>query len=319
LSPKVNLAGSVDEVQRLWESGRKSRDLATLYQAAARRDALVDEIERKSEENLEFRYDGKDLVKSMSELNFMFIDRGIGAIEVDMMIRGEKNPRGERAAGETKNYLAWNAKLVPRFTTPPPQRPRYDVPGAAATPTTSAATAPVPAPAAGERRTRRGAADNAGTAAPPVANVPPPNSAAASGPVLPDLNDAGVGPFDRAIVLTQDLVSLKMDPSHLSTRLHIHAKQWESVYNYADPNPSNRELYLGRVIEEALLVRRDVRDQATDQLNMLNNNPQLKANPQRRKEFEDRASAFNRIADELDAGIADMRTKMKNPAPRPGG
>jgi hypothetical protein len=319
LSPKVNLAGSVDEVQRLWESGRKSRDLATLYQAAARRDALVDEIERKSEQNLEFRYDGKDLVKSMSELNFMFIDRAIAALEVDMMIRGEKNPRGERAAGETKNYLAWNAKLIPRFTTPPPERPRYDAPGGAATPATSAtasAPAPAPAPAAGERRTRRGATDSAGTAAPPVANVPAPapTAAAGSGPVLPDPNEEGVGPFDRAIILTQNLVELKMDPSHLSNRLHIHAKQWETTYNFADPN---RELYLGRVIAEAELFVRDVRNQASNQSSTLNNNSAIKANAEIRKGYEDRVSALNRIADEIEARIPDMRRKMKNPAPYP--
>lgn len=318
LSPKVNLAASVDEVQRLWESGRKSRDLATLYQAAARRDALVDEIERKSEQNLEFRYDGKDLVKSMTELNFMFIDRGIGALEVDRMIRGEKNLRGERAAGETKNYLVWNAKLVPRFTTPPPERPRYDVPGAAAASTASAAASvPAPAPAAGERRARRGAPDSAGTAAPPVANVAPtaPAASAGSGPVLPDLNEDGVGPFDRAIILAQNLVTLKMDPSHLSTRMHIHAKQWDTTYKFSDPN---RELYLGRVISETELFAREVRAQATDQMNMLNNNPSLKANAERRQAFEDRAAAFNGIADELEAGISHMRRKMKDPAPYPG-
>jgi hypothetical protein len=318
LSPKVNLAGSVDEVQRLWESGRKSRDLATLYQAAARRDALVNEIERKSEENLEFRYDGKDLVKSMSELNFVFIDRGISAIELDRMIRGEKNLRGERDAGETKNYLAWNAKLVPRFTTPPPERPRYDSQGVAATSTTSAAAAaPSPAPAAGERRARRGTPDAAGTAAPPVATVsaPAPTSAAGSGPVLPDPNEAGVGPFDRAIILTQDLVTLKMDPTQLSNRLHIHAKQWETAYNFAD---SNRDYSLGRVIAEAQLFVRDVRNQAANQLNMVNNNASLKANAELRKGYENRATALTRIADEVDARVSDMRRKMKDPAPYPG-
>jgi hypothetical protein len=64
-----------------------------------------------------------------------------------MMIRGETNPRGDRAAGETKNYLAWEAKLVPRFVTPPPQRPRYDAAGATASATSSAVTSPAPAPA----------------------------------------------------------------------------------------------------------------------------------------------------------------------------
>jgi hypothetical protein len=317
LSPKVNLAGSVDDVQRLWESGRKSRDLATLYQAAARRDALVNEIERKSEENLEFRYDGKDLVKSMSELNFMFIDRGISAIELDMMIRGEKNLRGERAAGETKNYLVWNAKLVPRFTTPPPERPRYDVPGiAAASATSASAASPAPAsmPAAGERRTRRGAPDSAGTAAPPAANVsaPAPTAAAGSGPVLPDPNEEGVGPFDRAIILTQNLVELKMNPGLLSTRLHIHAKQWETQYKFSS---NTREHYLGKVIEDTQLVVRDVRNQAADQLNTVKNNSGVRANPEMRKGYEDRAAALNGIADELDARIPDMRRKMKDPAP----
>lgn len=133
--------------------------------------------------------------------------------------------------------------------------------------------------------------------------------------MLPDPNEAGVGPFDRAIILAQDLVTLKMDPTQLSNRLHIHAKQWETAYNFAD---SNRDYSLGRVIAEAQLFVRDVRGQASNQLNMVNNNASLKADAELRKGYENRAAALTRIADEVDARVSDMRRKSKDPAPFPG-
>lgn len=120
LSPTVNLAASVDELQQRWEVARESKEIGALYAAAARRDDLVREIVALGERDMAFRYDDKDLVKSMMELNFAFIDRGIGAIETDIMIRGERNPRAERAMGETKNYLAWNSKLIPVSVMPRP-------------------------------------------------------------------------------------------------------------------------------------------------------------------------------------------------------
>jgi hypothetical protein len=132
--------------------------------------------------------------------------------------------------------------------------------------------------------------------------------------VLPDPNEEGVGPFDRAIILTQNLVELKMNPGHLSDRLHIHAKQWETQYKFADPN---REHYLGKVIEETQLLVRDVRSQADIQSSAIANNSAVKNNPELRKGHESRATALNRIADELEARIPDMRRKMKDPAQYP--
>jgi hypothetical protein len=102
-----------------------------------------------------------------------------------------------------------------------------------------------------------------------------------------------------------------MNPGLLSTRLHIHAKQWDTQYKFAS---NTREHYLGKVIEDTQLVVRDVRNQAADQLNTLKNNSAVRANAEMRKGYEDRAAALNGIADELEARIPDMRRKMKDPA-----
>lgn len=143
-------------------------------------------------------------------------------------------------------------------------------------------------------------------------------SPAATGPELPDAADEGAGPFDRAILLTQNLVQLKMDPTQLSNRLHIHAKQWDTSFNFG-PDPALREYSLGKVIEETKAFVRDVRGTAGDMTNMLTDPYQQHMPSEARAGLKQRAAALNAIGDELDARLVDMQRDMKKPAPHPDG
>jgi hypothetical protein len=308
LDPRVKLAGSLDEVKQLWDSGRQARNLATLYQAAARRDALVQEIEDASLRDLAFRYSDNGLTKSMTELNLQFIDRGIRAIEIDMMGRGEKNARGELVAAERRNYLAWNSKLIPRSVQAPPERPVVKVAMPAASPAPQAQTPP-----AGERRTRRGGGESAAAPVPAAAPAVSSGGNAGSGPALPDPNADGVGPFDRAIILVQDSGAVHISPTHLSDLLHIYAKNWDAVFNHK-PREGSRELGLTRIIDDTQLLVRDIRQNVENRNTSFNMMPpQQRNDPQRRREHEANVAPLNAIADELDARIADMRILVKQP------
>jgi hypothetical protein len=309
--PRIKLAASLVEVQKLWDSGRQNRDLATLYRAAERRDALVQEIEDASLRNLEFRNTDNGLTKSMTDLNLRFIDLGIGAIEVDMMGRGEKNARGDWVAEETRHYLAWNSKLIPRSVQAPPPRPQRV---AALAPAVPAAPAQ-PVAQDGGVRMRRGAPGSAAPAAPaPAPASAPAASGAGSGPQLPDPNGEGVGPFDRAIILVQETGAVHISPTHLSNLLHIYANKWDVVFNN-EPSPSSREYALGKVVEETQLLVRDIRQNVENRNNSFNMNASLRNDSQRRQAHDAALAPLTAVANELDARIPEMKAKMKLPAP----
>jgi hypothetical protein len=97
----------------------------------------------------------------------------------------------------------------------------------------------------------------------------------------------------------------------LSDVLHIHAKNWDLVFN-TKPRHYTRDGALAKIVEETRLLVRDIRQNVENRNTSFNMYPpQLKSDPQRIKAHQANVAPLNAVADELDARIVDMKRLMQ--------
>jgi hypothetical protein len=284
LPAPYRLGPVIDELQALWESGRKNHDAGTLRAAVQKRDELLRRI---AEVNSMRPGPDYKLVFDLAVVRLGFFDYALQTRELDAMRAGERNPNSAEVARETREYLVVNSKLQPRSLTAQQKK--------MAGPSQASASAPA----------RGGATPQAR----PESSLQPASTAQAggSGPVLPDLNDEGVGPFDRAIILAQQPKAALATASHLSNLLSSLGRKWGDQMRGMQTNQAKgtRSEYLAYSLGNIVRDTKRVSDQLQRQIDIRKGQmPGVGADV--RRDMEERNAAQGAVIDELKARIPEL-------------